>query len=31
MVFPGTGIQHNLTDKAGKLGILIWKFGTGGA
>jgi YspA, cpYpsA-related SLOG family len=27
MVFPGTGIQDNLTDKARKLGIPVWKFG----
>ena len=31
MVFPGTGIQDNLADKARKLGIPIWKFGNGGA
>jgi hypothetical protein len=31
MVFPGTGIQHNLADKAKKLGIPIWKFGKDGA
>ncbi len=38
MVFPGTGIQANLADKAKKLGIPVWKFGdelarakTGGA
>jgi hypothetical protein len=31
MVFPGTGIQDNLADKARKLGIPVWKFGTGGA
>ncbi len=31
MVFPGTGIQGNLADKARKLGIPVWKFGTGGA
>jgi YspA, cpYpsA-related SLOG family len=29
--FPGTGIQDNLADKAKKLGIPVWKFGTGGA
>ena len=30
MVFlPGTGIQHNLTDKARKLGIPVWTFGNG--
>ena len=27
MVFPGTGIQANLADKAKKLGIPVWKFG----
>ncbi len=27
MVFPGTGIQENLGDKAKKLGIPVWKFG----
>jgi hypothetical protein len=27
MVFPGTGIQANLADKAKKLGISVWKFG----
>jgi YspA, cpYpsA-related SLOG family len=31
MVFPGTGIQENLADKARKLGIPIWKSGNGGA
>jgi hypothetical protein len=31
MVFPGTGIQDNLADKARMLGIPVWKFGTGGA
>ncbi len=31
MHFPGTGIQDNLADKARKLGIPVWKFGTGGA
>ena len=31
MVFPGTGIQANLADKAKKLGIPVWKFGDGGA
>jgi hypothetical protein len=30
-VFPGTGIQGNLADKAKKLGIPIWKFGNSGA
>ena len=31
MVFPGTGIQDNLADKARKLGIPTWKFGTNGS
>jgi hypothetical protein len=31
MVFPGTGIQANLADKAKKLGISVWKVGEGGA
>ena len=31
MVFPGTGIQDNLADKARKLGIPTWKFVTNGA
>jgi hypothetical protein len=31
LVFPGTGIQGNLADKAKKLGIPVWKFGEGGA
>ena len=31
IVFPGTGIQENLADKARKLGIAVWKFGKGGA
>ena len=26
MVFPGTGIQENLADKARKLGIPVWRF-----
>jgi hypothetical protein len=30
MVFPGTGIQDNLADKAKKFGIPVWKFGDGG-
>jgi hypothetical protein len=30
-VFPGTGIQENLADKARKLDIPLWKFGNGGA
>ena len=29
MVFPGTGIQENLADKARKLGIPVWKSGEG--
>jgi hypothetical protein len=31
LVFPGTGIQDNLADKARKLGIPVWKFGERGA
>jgi hypothetical protein len=31
MVFPGTGIQDNLADKARKFGIPVWEFGSGGA
>jgi hypothetical protein len=31
IVFPGTGIQENLADKARKLGIPVWRFGEGGA
>jgi hypothetical protein len=31
IIFPGTGIQDNLADKAKKLGIPVWKFGAGGA
>jgi hypothetical protein len=31
MVFPGTGIQDNLADKARKLGIPVWRFGAGRA
>ena len=31
MVFPGSGIPANLADKAKKLGIPVWKFGSGGA
>jgi hypothetical protein len=27
MVFPGSGIQDNLADKARKLGIPVWRFG----
>jgi hypothetical protein len=28
MHFPGTGIQDNLADKAKRLGIAVWKFGS---
>jgi len=31
IVFPGSGIQENLADKARKLGIPVWRFGTRGA
>jgi hypothetical protein len=31
IVFPGTGIQENLADKAKMLGIPVWRFGNGGA
>lgn len=31
LVFPGTGIQENLADKAKKLGIPVWRFGSTGA
>ncbi len=31
LVFPGTGIQDNLADKAKKLGIPVYRFGSGGA
>jgi hypothetical protein len=31
MVFPGTGIQGNLADKAKKLGIPVRRFSGGGA
>jgi hypothetical protein len=31
MVFPGTGIQENLAEKAKKLGIPVWTFGCGSA
>ena len=31
VVFPGTGIQDNLADKARKLGIPVYRFGSGGA
>ena len=30
IVFPGTGIQDNLADKARKLGIPVYRFGAGG-
>ncbi|MBB5373991.1 hypothetical protein HNP71_002258 [Acidocella aromatica] len=30
-IFPGTGIQDNLADKARKLGIPVYRFGSGGA
>jgi hypothetical protein len=30
IVFPGTGIQDNLADKAKKLGIPVYRFGSGG-
>jgi hypothetical protein len=29
IVFPGSGIQANLADKARKLGIPVWKFAGG--
>jgi hypothetical protein len=31
IVFPGTGIQENLADKARKLGVPVWRFDNGGA
>src|SRR5712671_446067 len=31
IVFPGTGIQDNLADKAKRLGIPVWRFDDGGA
>jgi hypothetical protein len=31
LVAPGTGIQETLADKARRLGIPVWKFGSGGA
>lgn len=31
IVFPGTGIQENLADKAKRLGIAVWKLGEGSA
>jgi YspA, cpYpsA-related SLOG family len=30
LVFPGSGIQDNLADKAKKLGIPVWRFSRGG-
>src|SRR5450432_3392122 len=31
IVFPGTGIQDNLADKARRLGIPVWRFTKDGA
>jgi len=31
IVFPGSGIQENLADKGRKLGIPVWRFGSGSA
>ena len=31
VIFPGTGIEDNLADKARKLGIPVYRFGSGGA
>ena len=31
VIFPGTGIQDNLADKARKLGIPVYRFGSSGA
>ena len=31
IIFPGTGIQDNLADKARTLGIPVYRFGKGGA
>jgi YspA, cpYpsA-related SLOG family len=31
IIFPGTGIQDNFADKAKKLGIPVYRFGSGGA
>ena len=31
IVFPGTGIQNNLADKAKRLGIAVWRFTEDGA
>lgn len=31
IIFPGTGIQDNLADKARKMGIPVYRFGTSSA
>ncbi|WP_311031079.1 DUF2493 domain-containing protein [Mesorhizobium koreense] len=31
VIFPGSGIQDNLADKARKMGIPVYRFGSGGA
>jgi hypothetical protein len=31
IVFPGTGVQGNLADKARRLGIPVWRFNKDGA
>jgi hypothetical protein len=31
IIFPGTGIQDNLADKAREMGIPVYRFGTGSA
>ena len=31
IVFPGTGIQNNLVDKARRFGIPVWQFTQDGA
>jgi hypothetical protein len=31
IIFPGTGIQDNLADKARQMGIPVYRFGSGGA
>jgi hypothetical protein len=31
IVYPGTGIQDNLADKARKMGIPVYRFNAGGA
>ena len=31
IVFPGTGVQDNLADKARRLGIPVWRFTKDGA